>query len=82
MWTKVIHLELAGDLFIGSIILDLGQFNGEDVLPKRIRSNNSTNFVSSNVAEGIKTILDFFIQKFHKHNKHETLTTNKIKKCV
>ena len=30
----------------------------------------------------MKTILDFFIQKFHKHKKHETLTANKNKKCA
>ena len=32
---------------------------------------------SSNINEVIETILDFFIQKFHKHKKHETLTSNK-----
>ena len=37
---------------------------------------------SNNVNEVIKTILDFFIQKFHKHKKHETLTVNKNKKCA
>ena len=25
--------------------------------------------------------LEFFIQKFHKHKKHEMLTANKNKKC-
>ena len=34
-------------------------------------NNNS----SSNIKEVIRTILDFFIQKFHKHKKHETLTS-------
>ena len=34
---------------------------------------------SNNVNEVIKTILDFFIQKFH---KQETLTANKDKKCA
>ena len=30
---------------------------------------------SSNVNEVIRAILDFFIQKFHKHKKNETLTS-------
>ena len=37
---------------------------------------------SSNVNEVIRAILDFFIQKFHKHKKHETLHANKNKKYV
>ena len=35
---------------------------------------------SSNINEVIEAILDFFIQKFHKHKKRETLTANKNKK--
>ena len=35
----------------------------------------------SNVNEVIRAILELFIQKFHKHKKHETLTANKNKKC-
>ena len=30
---------------------------------------------SSNINEVIRTILDFFIQKFHEHKKHKTLTS-------
>ena len=30
---------------------------------------------SSNISEVTKTILDFFIQKFHEHKKHKTLTS-------
>ena len=37
---------------------------------------------SSHVNEVIKAILDFFIQKFHKHKKHEMLTANNNKKCA
>ena len=32
--------------------------------------------VSSNINELIRAILDFFIQKFHKHKKRETLTSD------
>ena len=35
---------------------------------------------SSNINEVIEAILDFFIQKFHKHKKREMLTANKNKK--
>ena len=31
--------------------------------------------VSSNINEAIKTILNFFIQKFHEHKKHKKLTS-------
>ena len=31
---------------------------------------------SSNIKEVIRTILDFFIQKFHKDKKHKTLTSD------
>ena len=31
--------------------------------------------VSSNISEVIRAILDFFIQKYYKHKKHETLTS-------
>ena len=31
--------------------------------------------VSSNINEVIRAILNFFIQKFHKHKKHKTLTS-------
>ena len=37
---------------------------------------------SSDVKEIIKAILDFFIQKFHKHKKHEMLTADNNKKCA
>ena len=30
---------------------------------------------SSNINEVTKTILDFFIKKFHEHKKHKTLTS-------
>ena len=40
--------------------------------------NNS----SSNINEAIETILDFFIQKFHKHKKHKTLTSEQKQKML
>ena len=40
-------------------------------------NNNS----GSNVNEVITAIVDFFVQKLHKHKKHETLTANKNTKC-
>ena len=36
----------------------------------------SITIVSSNINEVIRAILDFFIQKFHKHKKRETLTSD------
>ena len=38
--------------------------------------------VSSHINEVTETILDFFIQKFDKHKKHQTLTTNKSKNAL
>ena len=37
----------------------------------------SITIVSSNISEVIRAILDFFIQKFHEHKKHKTLTSEK-----
>ena len=34
----------------------------------------------NNINEVIRAVLDFFIQKFYKHKKHETLTSGKKKK--
>ena len=34
---------------------------------------------SSNINEVIKAILDFFIQKFHKHKKYKALASEQIK---
>ena len=39
------------------------------------------NNISSNVNEVIAAIVDFFVQKRHKHKKHETFTGNKNTKC-
>ena len=35
----------------------------------------SITIVSSNINEAIMGILNFFIQKFHEHQKHKTLTS-------
>ena len=40
-------------------------------------NNNS----SSNINEVIRAILDFSIQKFYKHKKHKTRTSEQNKKC-
>ena len=34
----------------------------------------NNNNISSNINEVIRAILNFFIQKFHEHQKHKTLT--------
>ena len=38
---------------------------------RRVNSNINPLGVSSNINEVIKTILNFFIQKFHEHKKHK-----------
>ena len=35
----------------------------------------STTIISSNINEVIRAILGFFIQKFHEHKNHKTLTS-------
>ena len=39
------------------------------------------NNISTNINEVIRAILDFFIQRFHKHKGTKRLQANKNKKC-
>ena len=34
--------------------------------------------ISSNINEVTRAVLNFFIQKFHNHKKHKTLTSEQI----
>ena len=53
--TRVVHLEIAGDLSTDSFILALRQFIARGGQPKTIWSDNSTHFVGAN--RELKTIL-------------------------
>ena len=76
--TKRLSNDIAWKLFIHLITIDTShvvEYLGRAVLKPKTPFEDVHTKGTSNINEIIRVILDFFIQKFHEHKKHKTLTS-------